>query len=267
MQEENTYNITKIFNSRLNLNSLGIKQTNNGIKSKLFEADADPGLPVIDPGKGGIPSAMSDANIFPNLSPNNPTGAGVAVVTNSAGTSVNKPSFGMGFELAPSLSSSVQQFVNQYADATDNSAVSRDYSEKLKTKFNLPPEDKVITWQTMNNAVANHLSQNLKQLLQQYGTLLPDMNYYENPNVEVQNKFNHKLPQNQQTPKLNTPTLQANPNVNVQSKFNPTSSQNQSPQTTTPKSNAPRLQGQPTVNRYSRDYFRIKSKNKPEAYS
>ena len=72
------------------------------------------------------------------------------------------------------LTASVQQFVNQYADKTDNSSVSRAYTDKVKQKFNLAPESKVVTWQTMNNAVANHLNQNLKQMLQKYNLYIPD---------------------------------------------------------------------------------------------
>ena len=180
MNEGNVYNVQDVFGSKLNSSALGIKKVNKGIKSQLFDSfkrnKIAKGIfeaneqPPLQPAKGqeGV------GNIFPELSPNNPTGAGVVVVTNPAGTSINKPSFGMGFELAPTLTASVQQFVNQYADKTDNSSVSRAYSDKVKEKFNLAPESKVVTWQTMNNAVANHLNQNLKQMLQKYNLYVPD---------------------------------------------------------------------------------------------
>jgi hypothetical protein len=188
--EGNVYNVQDVFGSKLNSSALGIKKVNKGIKSQLFdsfkrnktknkkeivkktfddifEANAPPELAPI---KG----TESVGSVFPALTPDNQTGAGVVVVTNPVGTSTNRPGFGMGFELAPTLTASVQQFVNQYADKYDNSAVSRDYQTKEQAKFNLPPEDKIVTWQTMNNAVANHLNQNLKQMLQKYNLYVSD---------------------------------------------------------------------------------------------
>ena len=181
MNEGNVYNVQDVFSSKLNSSALCIKKVNKGIKSQLFDSfkrnkiakgifeAAAP--PVIAPAKGqeGI------GNIFPAFdTATNQTGAEAVIVANTPGTSVNTASFGMGFEVAPNLTASVQQFVNQYADKTDNSSVSRAYSDKVKEKFNLAPESKVVTWQTMNNAVANHLQQNLKAMLQKYNLYVSD---------------------------------------------------------------------------------------------
>jgi hypothetical protein len=182
--EGNVYNVQDVFSSKLNSSALGIKKVNKGIKSQLFdsfkrnktsngifEAAAPPKEPVLAP----VPGIESIASVFPAFdTAENPTGAGAVVVANTPGTSVNTASFGMGFELAPTLTASVQQFVNQYADKTDNSSVSRAYTDKVKEKFNLAPESKVVTWQTMNNAVANHLQQNLKAMLQKYNLYVSD---------------------------------------------------------------------------------------------
>jgi hypothetical protein len=182
--EGNVYNVQDVFSSKLNSSALGIKKVNKGIKSQLFdsfkrnktskgifEAAAPPKEPVLVPVKG----IESIASVFPAFdTAENQTGAGAVIVANTPGTSVNTASFGMGFELAPTLTASVQQFVNQYADKTDNSSVSRAYTDKVKEKFNLAPESKVVTWQTMNNAVANHLQQNLKAMLQKYNLYVPD---------------------------------------------------------------------------------------------
>lgn len=193
MNEGNVYNVQDVFSSKLNSSALGIKKVNKGIKSQLFdsfkrnktknkkeivqqtfddifEANA-PQQPVLDPGRN---NSVGTGNVFPQFGSDNQTGAGAVTVTNPAGTSTNNASFGMGFELAPTLTASVQQFVNQYADKIDKSAVSRDYTAKQQAKFNLPPEDKIVTWQTMNNAVANHLNQNLKALLQKYNLYVSD---------------------------------------------------------------------------------------------
>ena len=193
MNEGNVYNVQDVFSSKLNSSALGIKKVNKEIKSQLFdsfkrnktknkkeivqqtfddifEANA-PLQPVLDPGKN---NSVGTGNVFPQFGSDNQTGAGAVVVTNPDGTSTNNASFGMGFALAPTLTASVQQFVNQYADKYDNSAVSRDYEAKQQAKFNLPPEDKIVTWQTMNNAVANHLNQNLKTLLQKYNLYVSD---------------------------------------------------------------------------------------------
>jgi hypothetical protein len=190
MNEGNVYNMQDVFGAKLNSSALGIKKVNKEIKSQLFDSfkrnktknkkeivkktfndilEANQ-QPQLDP-KGGQEGV---GNVFPPLTGDNQTGAGVVVVTNPAGTSTDRASFGMGFELAPTLTASVQQFVNQYADKYDNSAVSRDYQAKEQAKFNLPPEDKIVTWQTMNNAVANHLNQNLKALLQKYNLYVSD---------------------------------------------------------------------------------------------
>ena len=142
MNEGNVYNVQDVFGSKLNSSALGIKKVNKGIKSQLFdsfkrnkiknkkeivqktfdnilEADAPP---VLVPGKG----VETVGDIFPAFdTATNPTGAGAVIVTNPAGTSINTASFGMGFEVAPNLTASVQQFVNQYADKTDNSSVKR----------------------------------------------------------------------------------------------------------------------------------------------
>ena len=181
MNEGNVYNVQDVFSSKLNSSALGIKKVNKGIKSQLFDSfkrnkiakgifeAAAP--PVLAPVKG----VESISSVFPSFdTATNPTGAEAVIVTNTPGTSVNTASFGMGFEVAPNLTASVQQFVNQYADKTDNSSVSRAYTDKVKEKFNLAPESKVVTWQTMNNAVANHLNQNLKQMLQKYNLYVPD---------------------------------------------------------------------------------------------
>lgn len=194
MNEGNVYNMQDVFGAKLNSSALGIKKVNKEIKSQLFdsfkrnktknkkevvqktfydilEANDPVPPPSLDPGKGqeGV------GNVFPQFNTGtNQTGAGAVVVTNPAGTSTDRAGFGMGFELAPTLTASVQQFVNQYADKYDNSAVSRDYQAKEQAKFNLPPEDKIVTWQTMNNAVANHLNQNLKALLQKYNLYVSD---------------------------------------------------------------------------------------------
>lgn len=181
MNEGNVYNVQDVFGSKLNSSALGIKKVNKGIKSQLFDSfkrnKISNGIfeanepPVLNPGK----DQESIGNVFPSFDTAvNPTGAEVVIVTNAPGTSVNTASFGMGFEVAPNLTASVQQFVNQYADKTDNSSVSRAYSDKIKQKFNLAPESKVVTWQTMNNAVANHLNQNLKAMLQKYNLYVPD---------------------------------------------------------------------------------------------
>ena len=141
MNERNVYNVQDVFGSKLNSSALGIKKVNKGIKSQLFdsfkrnktlnnifEADAPP---VLAPGKG----QEAVGNIFPVFDTAvNPTGAGAVIVTNVPGKSINTASFGMGFEVAPNLTASVQQFVNQYADKTDNSSVSRAYSDKVKEK-------------------------------------------------------------------------------------------------------------------------------------
>jgi len=191
INEGNVYDMQDVFGAKLNSSALGIKKVNKEIKSQLFDSfkrnktknkkqtvqktfndifEAAP-TPVVVPNRG----QEGTGNIFPSFdTATNQTGAEAVIVTNPDGTSTNKASFGMGFEVAPHLTASVQQFVNQYADKIDKSAVSRDYQAKQQAKFNLPPEDKIVTWQTMNNAVANHLNQNLKALLQNYNLYVSD---------------------------------------------------------------------------------------------
>jgi len=189
INEGNVYDMQNVFGSKLNSSALGIKKINKEIKSQLFDSFKrnkiknkkeivkktlngifEAAAPVLQPGKG----QESIGNVFLAFGAENQTGAEAVIVANVPGTSINTASFGMGFEVAPNLTASVQQFVNQYADKTDNSSVSRAYTDKVKEKFNLTPESKVVTWQTMNNAVANHLNQNLKALLQKYDLYVSD---------------------------------------------------------------------------------------------
>tara|TARA_R110000868_G_scaffold222241_1_gene474124 strand:- start:1127 stop:1930 length:804 start_codon:yes stop_codon:yes gene_type:complete len=130
-------------------------------KEFLVEADASPSQ-YYGAKLGGIDSG----SIFPTISGEG-GGAGV-IVSNPTGESSTRSSLGMGFELAPQLTGTVQQFVNQYGDKTDNSAVSKAYSEKIKSKFNLTAQDKVVTWQIMNKAVSNQQTEELNKLLVKY---------------------------------------------------------------------------------------------------
>lgn len=115
--------------------------------------------------EGGKLNTMNSSSFFPALTPDNPSGIGITIVSNPNGESSTRSSLGMGFELPSHLTGTIQQFVNQHGDKNDNSAVSKDYAEKIKSKFNLPAQDKVVTWQTMNKAVSNHQTEELNKLL------------------------------------------------------------------------------------------------------
>lgn len=130
-------------------------------KQFLLEADASPSQYY-----GTKIGSMNTDSFFPTI--NGQGGGSGVIVSNSTGESSTRSSLGMGFELAPQLTGTVQQFVNKYGDKTDNSAVSRAYSEKIKSKFNLPAQDKVVTWQTMNVAVSNQQAEELNKLLVKY---------------------------------------------------------------------------------------------------
>ena len=115
--------------------------------------------------EGGKLNTLNSSSFFPALTADNPSGIGITIVANPNGESSTRSSLGMGFDIAPHLTGTVQQFLNQYGDKEDNNAASKEYSEKIKSKFSLPPQDTVLTWQSMNKAVANHQEEELNKLL------------------------------------------------------------------------------------------------------
>lgn len=135
--------------------------------------------------EGGKINAMNSSAFFPALTADNPSGIGITIVANANGESSTRSSLGMGFDIAPHLTGTVQQFLNQYGDKQDNNAASKAYSEKIKSKFSLPPQDTVLTWQSMNKAVANHQQEELNKLLVKHNlksdtpTPSPDQIEYE----------------------------------------------------------------------------------------
>ena len=130
-------------------------------------------------GEGGFGPPENVGDAMPFLDSSNKTGAGVVVVTNINGPAYTSPSsgFGMGFALDPMLVPNVSQFVNFHADKGDQGVVSDTFEQERLEDTDTPEELSHITWQKMNNAVANYVYKNLKQTLQQYHAYLPDEMY------------------------------------------------------------------------------------------
>lgn len=200
LNEGNVYNVEGVFGTNLSPKQLGLKNFKTQMRSQLFdylkrnkiqnpeevikktfgdilEEIDHVGVESIDLGSGvvsGIGSYIQD--------PSNKTGAGVVIVTNPKGNAYNKPesSLGMGFALPTSILQNLQNFVNTYHGMENDERESEKFEKEREQETG--EEDTHITWQKMNGAVANYLSQNLKGTLQQYGAYLPDEQYQQNSN-------------------------------------------------------------------------------------
>ena len=199
LNEGNVFNIQDVFGANLNASKMGIAKQKSAVKSQLFDylkrnKVQNPEQVIKQTfgdlierfgggmGVGEAGGAVAGENVgdaLPFLSPSNKTGAGVVVVTNPAGQAYTSPSsgFGMGFALDPTLLPNVNQFVNQHADKGNQGNVSDAFEDERISEDDTPEELDKITWQKMNNAVANYVYKNLKQTLQQYHSYLPDEMY------------------------------------------------------------------------------------------
>ena len=123
---------------------------------------------------------VSDGGIFPAIEVGNQTGAEAVVVTNPKGRAFKSPegSLGMGFAVSPTLLPELQKFVSRYQSPMQNqSKEGIKYELERMAETDEPEELTNITWQKMNSAVSNYISQQLKQKLQQFGAYLPDKSY------------------------------------------------------------------------------------------
>ena len=200
LNEGNVFDIQDVFGANLNASQMSIKKQKNAVKSQLFDylkrnkvqnpeqvikqtfgdlmEKAGGGVGVGE--AGGAVAGEVVGDILPFLDSSNKTGAKVVVVTNPAGAAYTSPSsgFGMGFALDPALLPNVNQFVNQHADKGNQGAVSDAFEDERLAETDTPEELDKITWQKMNNAVANYVSKQLKQTLQKYHAYLPDEMYH-----------------------------------------------------------------------------------------
>jgi len=183
--EGNLYNMEDTFGAGTNASETGLKKVKEKIKSqildiikrnkmkqgkKIIQKTFDKLLEDVDIGDfEGIGDSEGLGSI---IGKDNQTGAGVVIVTNPKGESVTKaPGFGMGFALNPALLPNVQQFIQQYSNLSGNKEsdkfeLSRSL-EDIKSGEN-PGEDVSMTWQKINNAVANYITQNLNKTLEKY---------------------------------------------------------------------------------------------------
>jgi len=212
LNEGNVFDIQDVFGAKLNASQMGIKKQKNAVKSQLFDylkrnkvqnseqvikqtfgdliERAGGGMGV---GEGGFGPPENVGDAMPFLDSSNKTGAGVVVVTNINGPAYTKPSsgFGMGFALDPMLVPNVSQFVNFHADKGDQGAVSDTFEQERLEDTDTPEELSHITWQKMNNAVANYVYKNLKQTLQQYHAYLPDEMYQNQSGIPAINSHHY----------------------------------------------------------------------------
>jgi hypothetical protein len=212
LNEGNVYDIQDVFGANLNASQMGIKKQKNAVKSQLFDylkrnkvqnpeqvikqtfgdliEKAGGGMGV---GEGGFGPPENVGDAMPFLDSSNKTGAKVVVVTNINGKAYTSPSsgFGMGFALDPMLVPNVSQFVNFHADKGDQGVVSDTFEQERLEDTDTPEELSHITWQKMNNAVANYVYKNLKQTLQQYHAYLPDEMYQNQSGIPAINSHHY----------------------------------------------------------------------------
>lgn len=193
INEGNVYDVLDTFGAGTKASVFGIKKVKTKIKKQLADTmkrnkmkkrttkktfdELLEDVSVVD--IGGI--VVGDTELYGGvgsfLSPNNKTGAGVVVVTNPKGDSSKAPGFGMGFGLNPSLVPNVQQFIQNYSDLSGNKESDKfevqKELEKMKSGEN-PGEAISMTWQQINRAVSNYVTQNLNQTMKDYHVALPD---------------------------------------------------------------------------------------------
>lgn len=212
LNEGNVFDIQDVFGANLNASKMGIAKQKSAIKSQLFDylkrnKVQNPEQVIkqtfgelmektgggIGVGDGGFGPPENVGDTMPFLDPSNKTGAGVVVVTNKKGPAYTSPSsgFGMGFALDPSLLPNVNQFVGLHADRGGQGAVSDAFEEERVADTDTPEELEHITWQKMNNAVANYVYKNLKQTLQQYHAYLPDEMYHNQSGIPAINSHHY----------------------------------------------------------------------------
>lgn len=217
INEGNVYDVQNIFGARLNSSALGIKNFKTEMKSQLFDylkrnKVQNPEQVVkqtfgelleraVDVSTGGNVNA---GDLLPSLPDSNKTGAGIVVVTNPTGDAFNSPTsgFGMGFELHPTLVPSVQQFVDMYADKENGNIESDKYQEQRAQNQKTPENLQNVTWQKMNNSVANYVSQRLKDTLQKFHAYLPDEHYQNQGSYSASNAY-HYDPYSRQVYRIN----------------------------------------------------------------
>jgi hypothetical protein len=115
-----------------------------------------PGVDTID---SGIPG-MGGSNVFTDIVVRNPSGKGIS----PSSTAVKKPSFGLGFDLSPSLAVQVMNVMRAHGD------------KEAKTRLGLNGDtndtenqsDEFATWQDVNQAIGNYVRTRVNTDLKPY---------------------------------------------------------------------------------------------------
>jgi len=200
LNEGNVYNMEDAIGAHLSPEKLGLKNFKKELKSQLFDYFKRNNVQnseeiikktfgdIFESSNTGEISGVSDDGPSKDLFVgDNKTGAGVVVVTNPKGNAFKTPegSLGMGFALPTTIIPNLQQFVNMYHGMGNDEFESEKFEQERKSNEQNPEEDTGLTWQKTNGAVANYVSQNLKQTLQKFGAYLSDEQYQQNSNSPV----------------------------------------------------------------------------------
>lgn len=212
LSEGNVYDVQDVFGAHLNPKAMGLKNFKSELKSQLFDylkrnniqnteevIKKTFGDILEDVDIGDFESIGDSGAIGQIVIPGNQTGAGEVVVTNPKGQAYKEPAsgFGMGMALNPALVPNIQQFIKQFGGDNIQNAESNKYElerdvAEIKVGEN-PEELQNMTWQKINTAVANYVTQNLKSVLQKYHLQLPDEMYQNTspPNPAVTSPYQY----------------------------------------------------------------------------
>lgn len=132
--------------------------------SKYLKYFTEVNAPVIGkPGETtdpGFVAGLGGSNVFTDIIVRNPTGKGISPTP----TSVKKPTFGLGFDLTPSLAAQVMDVMRKHGD--------KDAKTRLKlngdTNDTENQSDEFATWQDVNQAVGNYVRTRVNTDLKPY---------------------------------------------------------------------------------------------------
>lgn len=128
------------------------------------EANAPGKGPSIVPGTESIDSGavvgLGGSEIFADIIVRNPAGKGISPTT----TVVKKPTFGLGFDLTPSLAAQVMNVMRVHGDKEAKTRLGLN-GDSNDTENNY---DEFATWQDVNQAVGNYVRTRVNTDLKPY---------------------------------------------------------------------------------------------------
>lgn len=129
---------------------------------KYFTEVAAPiiGKPAGETTDSGFVSGVGGSSVFVDIIVRNPSGKGISPTS----TTVKKPTFGLGFDLTPSLAAQVMDVMRKHGDKDAKTRL-RLNGDNNDTENNY---DEFATWQDVNQAIGNYVRTRVNTDLKPY---------------------------------------------------------------------------------------------------